>query len=81
MSEQKTDEAPAAEPAEETPQESPQATQSGPTFNESPDPLAGAKKAAGDAWQQTEGKTVSMRVYIGSIAAVIVLMLLARCGG
>ena len=73
MTDEKTEDTPAEEPAAETPKEAPQATQSGPTFHESPDPLAGAKQAAGDAWKQTEGKTVSMRVYIGSIAAVIVL--------
>lgn len=56
-------------------------SQSGPTFTESPDPLAGIKKASGDAWKSTEGKTVSMRVYVGSIIAVVVLMMLARCGG
>jgi len=56
-------------------------TQSGPKFTESPDPMSSVRKATGDAWKSTEGKTVSMRVYIGSIAAVIVLMLLARCGG
>ena len=28
-----------------------------------------------------EGKTVSMKVYVGTIVGVIVLMLLARCGG
>jgi len=28
-----------------------------------------------------EGKTVSMKVYVGTIVAVVVLMLLARCGG
>ncbi len=81
MTDEKTEDTPAEEPATETPKEEPRAAQNGPTFNESPDPLAGAKKAAGDAWKETEGKTVSMRVYIGSIAAVIVLMLLARCGG
>ena len=54
---------------------------SGPNFEPSPDPLAGVKKAGGDAWKATEGKTVSMRTYIGSIIAVIVLMMLARCGG
>ncbi len=80
MTDEKTDEAPAAGPAEEAPQEESTPSQNGPTFNESPDPLAGVKKAAGDAWQQTEGKSVSMRVYIGSIAAVVVLMMLARCG-
>ncbi len=56
-------------------------TGSGPGFESSPDPLAGVKKAGNEAWQATEGKTVSMRVYIGTIAAVIILMLLARCGG
>ncbi|MEM9403482.1 MAG: hypothetical protein AAGA44_13470 [Pseudomonadota bacterium] len=54
---------------------------SGPNFEPTPDPLAGVKKAGGDAWKATEGKTVSMRTYIGSIIAVIVLMMLARCGG
>ena len=83
MTDEKNDDTPAEEPAAEAeaPKEEPKTAQSGPTFNQSPDPLAGAKKAAGDAWKQTEGKTVSMRVYIGTIAAVIVLMLLARCGG
>ena len=56
-------------------------TQGGPNFEQQPDPLAGVKKAGGEAWKATEGKTVSMRTYIGSIIAVIVLMLLARCGG
>ena len=54
--------------------------QSGPTFTEAPDPLAGVRRASRDAWDKTEGKTVSMRTYIGTIVAVIVLMLLARCG-
>ncbi len=85
MTDEKNEETTAADPAPEAPSESsdaqPRATQSGPTFNDSPDPLAGVKKAADDAWKQTEGKTVSMRVYIGSIAAVIILMMLARCGG
>ena len=53
----------------------------GPTFNEAPDPLAGVKKTSQDVWDSMEGKTVSMRTYVGSIVAVIVLMLLARCGG
>ncbi|MEM1176685.1 MAG: hypothetical protein AAGI27_17965 [Pseudomonadota bacterium] len=57
------------------------AQSSGPNFEPTPDPLAGVKKAGGDAWKATEGKTVSMRTYLGSIAAVIVLMMLARCGG
>ena len=53
----------------------------GPTFTKGPDPLAGVKKTATDAMESMEGKTVSMKTYVGSIAAVIVLMLLARCGG
>lgn len=81
MTDEKADDAPTNDPASAASKEEPRPTQSGPTFNESPDPLAGAKKAAGDAWKQTEGKTVSMRVYIGSIVAVVVLMMLARCGG
>ena len=80
MTDEKTEDAPAEEPAAETPEEEPKATQNGPTFNDSPDPLGGAKKVAEDAWKQTEGKTVSMRTYIGSIVAVVVLMMLARCG-
>jgi hypothetical protein len=55
--------------------------QSGPTFTKGPDPLAGVRKSAGDVMASMEGKTVSMKVYIGTIAAVIILMLLARCGG
>ena len=81
MTEEKTDNAPANDPSSAGSQEEPRPAQSGPAFNETPDPLAGAKKAAGDAWKQTEGKTVSMRVYIGSIVAVVILMMLARCGG
>jgi len=53
----------------------------GPTFTKGPDPLAGVKKTATDAMESMEGKTVSMKTYVGSIAAVIILMLLARCGG
>jgi len=53
----------------------------GPTFTKGPDPLAGVKKTATDAMASMEGKTVSMKTYVGSIAAVIILMLLARCGG
>lgn len=55
--------------------------QSGPTFTESPGPLDGVKKGASDIWESMEGKTVSMRTYVGSIIGVIILMLLARCGG
>jgi len=54
---------------------------SGPTFNDAPDPLSGISKWASDTWQSTEGRTVSMRVYIGTIIGVVVLMMLARCGG
>ncbi len=87
MSEEKDKNAPAEEAAaeetaaEERPAEETKPAQSGPAFTESPDPLAGVRKATGDAWKSTEGKTVSMRVYIGSIVGVIILMLLARCGG
>ena len=56
-------------------------TQSGPQFNETPDPLAGVKKGAGEVLDSMEGKTVSMKVYVGTIIGVILLMLLARCGG
>lgn len=59
-----------------------QKASSGPTFTKAPgDPLAGVKKGASDAMASMEGKTVSMKVYVGSIIGVIVLMLLARCGG
>ena len=54
--------------------------QSGPKFTEGPDPLASVKKGAAEAMQSMEGKTVSMKVYVGTIVGVIVLMLLARCG-
>jgi len=55
---------------------------SGPKFTKAPgDPLAGVKKGASDAMASMEGKTVSMKLYVGSIIGVIVLMLLARCGG
>jgi hypothetical protein len=56
-------------------------TQSGPTFTKGPDPLADVKKGAANAMASMEGKTVSMKIYIGTIVGVIVLMLLARCGG
>lgn len=55
---------------------------SGPTFTKPPgDPLAGVKKSASDVMESMEGKTVSMKLYVGTIIAVVVLMLLARCGG
>ena len=81
MSEDKSDDKTEPSTADESPAEEPKPNQSGPAFTASPDPLSGVKKATGDAWKSTEGKTVSMRVYIGSIVGVIVLMLLARCGG
>lgn len=57
-------------------------TQSGPQFTEAPaDPLAGVKKSASNAMASMEGKTVSMKLYVGTIIGVVVLMLLARCGG
>ena len=55
---------------------------SGPKFeDDAPDPLAGVRRWGRETWDGMEGKTVSMRTYVGSIAAVIVLMMLARCGG
>ncbi len=69
----------AVDPAQEQPEQS--STQSGPTFTKGPDPLAGVKKGAADAMASMEGKTVSMKVYVGTIVGIIVLMLLARCGG
>ena len=66
-------------PVPEQPEED--STQSGPKFTKGPDPLASVKKGAANAIASMEGKTVSMKVYVGTIVAVIVLMLLARCGG
>lgn len=81
MSEEKSGDAPQRNSVNETPEAEQERTQGGPTFTESPDPLSGVRKAAGDAWKSTEGKTVSMRVYIGTIIGVVILMTLARCGG
>ena len=81
MTDDEKSETPPSGSAGDAQAEAPRATQSGPTFTEAPDPLANARKAAGDAWKNTEGRTVSLRVYIGSIIAVIVLMMLGRCGG
>lgn len=81
MKEEESGEAPESRSVDETPEAEQKTTRSGPVFTESPDPLSGVKKATGDVWKSTEGKTVSMRVYIGSIAAVIIVMMLARCGG
>ncbi len=69
------------EPATEKPPPEDAPSPSGPTFEEhAPDPLAGVRSWSRSVWDSMEGKTVSMRTYVGSIAAVIVLMLLARCG-
>lgn len=57
------------------------ATQSGPKFTEGPDPLADVKRGASNLLDSMEGKTVSMKTYVGTIIGVVVLMLLARCGG
>ena len=81
MSTDKNGDAPQRDSADDTAEEEPKPTQSGPTFTQGPDPLSGVRKATGEAWKNTEGKTVSMRVYIGSILGVIILMMLARCGG
>lgn len=62
-------------------QDAPDSTQSGPKFTQGPDPLANVKKGASDAMASMEGKTVSMKVYVGTIVGVVLLMLLARCGG
>ena len=56
-------------------------TKSGPKFTKGPDPLTGVKKGAADVMASMEGKTVSMKVYLGTIIGVVVLMLLARCSG
>ena len=56
-------------------------TQSGPAFTKGPDPLAGVKKGVAAAMASMEGKTVSMKVYVGTIVGVVVLLLLTRCGG
>jgi hypothetical protein len=81
VSEEKSNDATERNSADKAPEEEQKPTQSGPTFTDSPDPLSGVRKVTGDAWKSTEGKTVSMRVYIGSIVGVIILMMLARCGG
>jgi hypothetical protein len=56
-------------------------TPSGPKFTKAPDPLAGVKKGAAHVMASMDGKTVSMKVYVGTIVSIIMLMLLARCGG
>jgi biotin carboxyl carrier protein len=87
MSDEKKDETtetPASEEAAAQPSPEPEtqdSAQDGPKFTKAPDPLAGVKKGAEDVMASMEGKTVSMKVYVGSIIGVVVLMLLARCGG
>ena len=61
--------------------DAPDSAPSGPTFTKGPDPLAGVKKGASDAMASMEGKTVSMKLYVGTIIGVVILMLLTRCGG
>ena len=70
----------ASDPAAE--KDAPDSAQKGPNFTQAPgDPVAGIKKGASDVIASMEGKTVSMKVYVGTIIGVIILMLLARCGG
>ena len=70
----------AKDPAAE--KDAPDLAQNGPKVTNAPgDPLAGVKKGAADVMASMEGKTVSMKVYIGTIVGVVILMLLARCGG
>ena len=69
----------AADPVQDQPGQD--SVQNGPKFTKGPDPLAGAKKGATDVMASMEEKTVSMKVYVGTIIGVVILMLLARCGG
>lgn len=64
-----------------TEKEASDSTPGGPTFTEAPDPLAGVRKGVSDVMASMEGKTVSMKLYVGTIIGVVILMLLARCGG
>jgi hypothetical protein len=84
LAENKTGEEPVSDDTKNESTDGPETNgpaESGPTFTPGPDPLAGVKKGASDVLAGMEGKTVSMKVYVGSIIGVIVLMLLARCGG
>jgi hypothetical protein len=56
-------------------------TTEGVQWEQTPDPMASVKKGAAEVLDKMEGKTVSMKIYVGSIVGVILLMLLARCGG
>lgn len=69
----------AADPVQNRPEQN--SVQDGPKFTKGPDPLAGVKKGATDVMASMEGKTVSMKVYVGTIIGVVILMLLAQCGG
>ena len=83
-SKNETTETSASKNAENDPapkQDAPDSAPSGPKFTKGPDPLAGVKKGASDAMASMEGKQVSMKLYIGTIIGVVLLMLLARCGG
>lgn len=62
-------------------QQEPFSNESGPTFTPGPDPLRGVREGAADLMGRMDGKTVSMKVYVGTIVGIVVLMLLARCGG
>ena len=82
MSEDKQEGSTGQQDQAETPGQAEQASaQSGPKFTESPDPLAGVKESASNVMDSMEGKTVSMKTYVGTIIGIVVLMLLARCGG
>jgi len=63
-------------------------TTQGVQWETKPDPMDSVKKGADSVKKgattvldSMEGKTVSMKTYVGSIIAVIILMMLARCGG
>jgi hypothetical protein len=62
-------------------------TTSGVQWEPKPDPMDSVKKGADSVKKgatsvldSMEGKTVSMKTYVGSIIGVIILMMLARCG-
>ena len=79
-----TTEAPTSNDAENDPaaeENAQNSTSSGPKFTKGPDAIASVKKGASATMASMEGKTVSMKLYVGTIIGVVVLMLLARCGG
>ncbi len=62
-------------------------TTTGVQWEQKPDPMESVKKGAdsvkkgaNNVLDSMEGKTVSMKTYVGSIIGVIILMMLARCG-